>query len=249
MSKLFQGKTVVITGSNRGIGKAILEMFALNGANIIAHSRNMTDEFLNITKGLADEHKIDITPVFFDLRDDKKIDEFVKSIFESKTKVDILVNNAGITHNNLLSMSRVDDLLEQFEVNFYSIVKISKGISRLMTKNKNGIIVNISSTASLDGNIGKSFYGSSKAALNTFTKVLSRELGPYGVRVNAIAPGMTDTTMLGSFSKQIIDETLSNTLTRKLTTPEDIANVVMFLASDMSSYVTGQVIRVDGGMI
>jgi len=249
MSRLFHGKTVIITGSNRGIGKAILEMFAVNGANIIAHSRTLTDEFMTMIKSLEDENKIDITSVFFDLKDDKKIDEFVKSIFDSKMKIDILVNNAGITHNNLLSMSKVDDLLEQFEVNFYSVVKISKGISRLMTKNKSGAIVNLSSTASLDGNIGKSFYGSSKAALNTLTKVLSRELGPYGIRVNAIAPGMTNTTMLGTFSKQIIDETLSNTLTSKLTTPEDIANVVMFLASDMSSYVTGQVIRVDRGMI
>lgn len=249
MAGIFIGKTVLITGSNRGIGKEILNVFASNGANVIAHSREKTDDFSNYIQGLARDFDVKITPVFFDLRDENQIDALLKTLFESKVTIDGLVNNAGITHNALLSMSKMSDLKEQFDVNFFSLVYLTKQISRLMIRAKSGVIVNISSTAALDGNIGKSYYGSSKGALNTFTKVMSRELGPYGIRVNAIAPGMTETAMLKTFSDQLINETVSKTLKKQVGSPLDIANAVLFLVSDMSSYITGQVIRIDGGVL
>ena len=248
MSQIFDEKTVLITGCNRGIGKDLVNMFASHGANIIAHSRSRSDDFEMELKEIGKKLGVKISPAYFDLKIEAEIDEFTKELFQSKIVIDILVNNAGITHNSILSMSKNSELREQFDVNFFSVVHLTKQVSRIMMKQRKGNIINISSTAAIDGNIGKSLYGSSKGALNTFTKVLSRELGPYGIRVNAIAPGMTETDMLNTFSSKIIEDNIERTLTKRLATTNDIANAVMFLASDLSSYITGQVIRVDGGL-
>jgi 3-oxoacyl-[acyl-carrier protein] reductase len=246
--KLLIGKNAVITGSARGIGKSIVEVFAANGANIWACARKRTDEFEENMKLLSMKYNVEIKPVFFDLSDKEQIKIAVKEIMSDKKDVDILVNNAGITYNALFQMSTIDKINEVFEVNFISPFIFTQYIVKLMLKKKSGTIINISSTAAIDGNSGRAIYGASKAALLCATKSLAAELGDQGIRANVIAPGITKTDMLGSMSEEVINQTIMNTDLKRGGEPVDIASAVLFLASDLSSYVTGQVIRVDGGM-
>jgi len=165
-----------------------------------------------------------------------------------KRQIDILVNNAGITYNALFQMSTEEWINKTFDVNFVSPILFSQYILKLMLRNGSGAVVNISSSASLDGNSGRSIYGASKASINCATKSIAEELGSKGIRANCIAPGITQTDMLESMTEEVINETVLSTDSKKAGTPEDIANAALFLASDLSSYITGQILRVDGGM-
>ncbi|MDR1481590.1 MAG: SDR family oxidoreductase [Synergistaceae bacterium] len=245
---LLKGKNAIITGTRRGIGRAMINTFAANGANIYAHARSDSPEFIEETRLIADRYGVEIWPVFFDMRDGAAMKAFAKRIMSERRSVDVLVNNAGITHNALFHMTPEVILREQFEVNFFSMFFLTQYISKFMSKRKSGSIINIASTAGENGNPGKSAYGASKAAVIAMTKSIAAELGEYGVRANCIAPGVTETDMLSTLPSAVLEETKNGTDLRRVGLPSEIADTALFLASDLSSYITGQVIRVDGGL-
>jgi 3-oxoacyl-[acyl-carrier protein] reductase len=159
-----------------------------------------------------------------------------------------LVNNAGVTYNALFQMSSAESAREVFETNFFGLLTLTQGCVRLMARGKVGSIVNVSSSAAIDSDQGRSVYGASKAAVITLTKSTARELGPLGIRVNAVAPGITETSMLSSMSKEVIDSVAEATDLGRRGQPSEIAEAICFLVSPLASYVNGQVLRVDGGM-
>lgn len=245
---MLEGKNAIVTGCARGIGYKIVETFAANGANVWACARKQTEEFDKYTVDLSQKYGVKITPLYFELTDKEQMKAVVKQIMSEKTPVNILVNNAGITYNALYQMSTIDQIHQTLEVNFIAPYLFSQYIVKLMLKNKSGSIINIASSAGLDGNSGRSIYGASKAAVICATKALAEELGDKGIRANSVAPGITQTDMLSSMTEEVINETVTRTDMKRLGKTEDVANTVLFLASDLSSYITGQVLRVDGCM-
>ena len=246
---LIKGKTAVITGCNRGIGKALLEVFAKNGANVWACVRKPDVDFTEYIKGLVSEIGVKIRPVYFDLQDSEQIKEGIKTIRSAKEPIDILVNNAGVIHTSLFQMTSIDKMREMFELNLFSQMLLTQQISKIMMRQKSGSIINLSSSAAIEANEGRTAYAASKSALITSTQVLSKELAGCGIRVNAIAPGLTQTDMMvESTPEDILEKTLQRISMKRVGRPEEIAKTALFLASDLSSYMTGQVLRVDGGM-
>ena len=246
---LLKSKTAVVTGCNKGIGKKILEVFSANGATVFACVRNIDEEFKSFLNELEQKFNNQIIPIQFDLNDERKIKEAANSILTSNKSIDILVNNAATIHTSIFQMTPTKKLKELFEVNFFSQTIFTQYILKSMIKNKRGSIVYISSSSALDGNEGRSAYSSAKAAIIAHAKVLSRELGVHNIRINSIAPGLTNTDMMKkNHQEKIINEMISRISLRRIANPEEIANVVLLLSSDLTSYITGQVIRVDGGM-
>lgn len=243
----FKNKNVLITGSNRGIGKAILLEFAKNGANVLAHARKPTPEFGEFIDETSEKYNIKITPIYFDLTDYDAMKSAIKDLIKSKINIDILINNAGIPHGNLFQMTSISTIREVFETNLFAQMEITQIILKIMARNKQGSIVNIASTYGLDPSKGNSAYGTSKSALILWTMILAAECAPYGIRVNAIAPGLTDTTIVNCMEEKAKNEVLQNSTMKRLGKPEEIAQTVLFLASDEASFVNGQIIRVDGG--
>jgi len=227
----------------------MLIAFAENGANVWACCRTSTPEFEESAAELAKANGVAITPLFFDITDGRKMKEAVKTIQAARTSVDVLVNNAGITYNALYQMTSMDKMREVFEVNLFAQVALTQYIVKLMVRQKSGSIINISSSAALDANPGRSAYGASKAAVACMTRVMAHELAEQNIRVNAIAPGITDTDMAAeSMTGAAIDEAVQQTRLKRLGRPSEIADAAVFLASDLASYVTGEVLRVDGGL-
>lgn len=247
--KLLHKKTAVITGCNRGIGKAILKSFAENGADIFACVRKKNDDFSHFIAESMNVTGVQITPIYFDLNNAEEMKEAITQIRSTKKPIDILVNNAGIIFTALFQMTSLDKMQEIFDINFFSQMQFTQYISKLMIPRKIGSIINFSSSAAIEGNEGRAAYAASKAAMITATKVIAKELAVHHVRVNAIAPGLTQTDMMiESTSPEAIENTLKRICLKRVGQPEEIANVVLFLASHLSSYMTGQVLRVDGGM-
>jgi 3-oxoacyl-[acyl-carrier protein] reductase len=245
---LLCNKTAIITGTNRGIGRAILEAFAANGACIYAHARKETPEFLAFLDLIAEQYSVTIFPWCFDLTDYDAMKSKVKELMISKRPVDILLNNAGIIYNALFQMSSWEELHNQFEVNFFSVFRLTQYISRLMIRQNNGSIVNLASAVAIDGFSGKSAYGASKAAIISMTKSIAKELGKFCIRVNCLAPGIIETEMLNTMSEEVLTVTREATDLKRSGNPDEVAGAAVFLASDLSSYITGQVLRVDGGL-
>jgi 3-oxoacyl-[acyl-carrier protein] reductase len=246
---LLKNKTAVVTGCNRGIGKKILEVFSANGATIIACVRNITEEFKTSLNDIKKKFNNQIIPVQFDLNDENQIKEAAKNILSLNLSIDILVNNAATIYTSLFQMTSTKRLKEVFETDFFSQTLFTQYILKSMIKKKAGNILYISSSSALDGNEGRSAYSSAKAAMIAQAKVLSREVGMYNIRVNTIAPGLTDTDMMRqSTPKEIVNEAISRISLKRIANPEEIANIALLLSSDLSNYITGQVIRVDGGM-
>jgi 3-oxoacyl-[acyl-carrier protein] reductase len=246
--KVLHGKNAIITGCARGIGKAMLENFAEHGANVWACARSLTPEFESRCAELAVNCGVQIVPLCFDITNKDEMKNAVKVVMKSELKVNVLVNNAGLTHNALHQLTSEAALREQMEVNFFAPFLFTQNIVKLMLRYGGGSIINVASSAALDGNQGRAAYGASKAALLCATRALSREVGTQGVRANVIAPGITETDMIGSMTDAVIAETVAGTDMLRIGAPTDIAKVAVFLASDLSSYITGQVLRVDGGM-
>lgn len=246
--KILDGKNIIVTGTAKGMGLAMMELFSKLGASVFALARKETEEHLELCKKISLDNNVEIIPLYFDLTDEDGMKEAVKNIRSTKKKIDGLVNNAGITHNSLCQMTKMEDVRRVMETNFFAPYLLIQYISKIMVRTGGGSIVNIASTAALDGNAGKSAYGPSKAALITLTKCLAEELGDKGIRANAICPGVTDTGMIAQMHDYIYEIEKNAASLKKNGKPQDIANTAAFLLSDMSSYITGQVIRVDGGI-
>jgi len=241
-------KTAIITGTNRGIGKQIITTFAKNGYDIWACARNNNSEFEEYIEDLSYRYNVIIEPVYFDLSDSNSIKNGIKSILCEKKPIDVLVNNAGVAHGGLIQMTSVDDIRDVFDINFFAMVQITQMVFRSMVRNGRGSIINMGSVAGLDLEEGNCAYGVSKAAVMAFTKTAAKEFARYNIRVNAVAPGLTDTTMATMMDKKAGEAMLSRSSLGRLATPEEISNAVLWLASDEASFVTGQTLRVDGGM-
>jgi 3-oxoacyl-[acyl-carrier protein] reductase len=246
LSQILKNKVAFITGANRGIGKKIAQLFASNGSDLILHSRkkgNLDSFLIELMK-----YKINVQPLYFDNSNVNEINENLKNIRKYFSSVDILVNNAGIQRDGLLGMIPNEMIIDTFSTNVFSNIIISQWVSRLMMKNNSGSIINISSIMGTHGAKGQAVYSSSKAAINGLTLSLSKELAPLNIRVNAIAPGFIKTDMTSQLSEVQYKSRMESIRMKRIGLPEDIANLALFLASESSNYITGQVIHVDGGM-
>ncbi len=248
MSNLLMGKRAFITGANRGIGKVIAETFASNGANLTLCARKETKEFILFSKELTRKYDVSIALIYFDLSNEVEIKEVLNKYLLKNKGIDILINNAGIAHGGFFNMTSIHKIKEVFEVNFFSQLIVTQLISRVMIRNKKGSIINISSVAGIDALPGYIAYGSSKSALIFATRSISKELASYGIRVNALAPGLTDTEMAKEMEFKAKDHLISASSMARMATPQEIADSALFLASDLSHFINGQILRVDGGM-
>lgn len=244
---MLREKVAIVTGANRGIGLAIVKVFAQNGARIWACARKESQEFEEYLGELASSYNTVITPLYFDVTDQEKVKKAVCRIGQESKKIDILVNNAGISVVRLFSMTSIDIIKNVLDTNFLSQISLSQMVSRHMIKNKLGVIINIASVTGLNPKEGGIAYGSSKAAVLFSTKTMALELGKYGIRVNSVSPGFIDTDMWKNRNENLKKKMLEETPLQRQGTPEEVANTVLFLASDLSSYITGQNIIVDGG--
>lgn len=245
---ILKGKNAIVTGANRGIGKAIVECFATEGANIWAFARRKDVEFENSLKELAETNGVWIEPVYFDLTNEKDMRLAIQTVFREKKSIDVLVNNAGICEYHPFTMTSTETMEKIMNTNYFAPLSLTQMISRKMGKGSTGSIIFLSSISGLRGEYGTAAYGGSKAAVAHAVKTLSLEFAKQNIRVNGVAPGMVDTDM-----KKLADEKTWNNLIQQVylkreADPMEIANVVAFLASDKSGYIDGQIIRVDGGM-
>ena len=246
---MFNGKTVLITGSNRGIGRAATEAFAAEGASVLACARKQTPEFEADMAGLAEKYDVEITPVYFDLADEEAVKNAIKQIATDKKRIDVLVNNAGVAFGGLMTMTPISKLKEVFQINYFSQILMMQQVSKLMMRQKSGVIINMASVGGIETNAGYLAYGSSKAALIWATRCVSKELAPYGIRVNAVAPGLTKTEMGLYKSEEELNKVVSRSSLKRLAKPEEIAQGILFLASERSSFTTGTILTIDGGRL
>ncbi len=248
--KSLKNKNVIITGCNKGIGKSTLENFAKYGANIFACVRSETSDFKKFISSLKNKYKIKIYIIKLDLLKKSSISNCANEILKLTKDVDILVNNAGILFNSLFQMTSEKQLQEMFQVNYFGQIYLTQIISRRMVKNKKGNIIFVSSTSGINGDYGRFAYSSSKAAILSSVKTLAKEFSNYNIRVNAISPGLTETDLMLSNTKQnIIDAEVEKILLKRVATTNEISDIILFLASEKSSYVNGQNIVVNGGSL
>lgn len=240
-------RNIIITGCNRGIGKSFVEAFANAGYNIWACARTPNADFESWLVQLSEKFGIWIKPVYFEMSDTESLNAGIQSILDENLPIDVLINNAGISAVGLLSMSKVDDIEKMFQVNYFSMLRIIQKVSKRMSRQKSGSIINMGSLAGIEPQPGKIAYGSTKAAVIMMTKCLAKELGPLGIRVNAIAPGPIETEMIQQYKDGMIEKLASESALRRLGKTQEIANVALFLASEQASYINGETINVDGG--
>jgi len=236
------GQVAVVTGASRGIGRAIAEKLHAAGADVVLVARNETllEETASTMGGAM------VVPM--DVSSADEVEAGFRSIINEKGKIDILVNNAGITRDNLLLRLKEEDIQQVLDVNLKSMFFTSKNVLRSMMKQRRGRIINITSVIGLMGNAGQSNYAASKAGIIGFTKSLAREVGSRNITVNAVAPGFIETDMTAELSENVQKEMAASIALGRFGSTEDVANAVLFLASDLAAYVTGDVMNVTGGM-
>jgi 3-oxoacyl-[acyl-carrier protein] reductase len=246
--KLLEGKVALITGASRGIGKGIAEAFAKNGANVVFTYLSSVEKGEALEKELA-AFGIKAKGYRSDAGDFKAADELVTAVCADFGTVDVLVNNAGITRDTLLMRMSEQQWDEVMHANLKSVFNLTKAVQRPMLKQRKGSIINMSSVVGVKGNAGQSNYAASKAGIIGFTKSIALELGSRNIRSNAIAPGFIETEMTAALDPKVVQSWKDAIPLKRGGSVEDVANLTVFLASDMSSYITGQVINVCGGML
>ncbi len=246
--KKLEGRTALITGCNRGIGRAIMQELVTEGANIIACTREQTSEQDVFYMRCQSEYGVQIYPVYFDLSDGDAIRIALKEIYSLKLFIDILVNNAGILNTDGLLRLKLEDAHRVMQVNYFAPLQLTQGIVKLMLRSKSASIINVASIAALKPTVGNTVYGASKAALVSMTTCWAKELAPAGIRVNVVAPGYLNTDMSAGVDAKVMAQLVDDTLLKRLGTPEEVAKVVSFLASDDSSYINGEIIKITGGV-
>lgn len=245
---MLEGKNAIVTGARSGIGFSTLRLFAKNGCNCWAVVHRDDDEFIKRVQQLESECHVWIKPVHIDLSNSDSIKEGVKGILKEKLSIDILVNAAGIVSpNRLFTMTKMEDVRRVMDVNFFSVIELIQLVCRPMMRQRSGSIINIASISAWGSDTSQMEYAASKAALVIATKKLARELGSSGIRVNAVAPGLTNTKMLNALDDDAIEHIKKGLGLHRFGTPEEIAEVCLFLASEKAAYITGEIIKVDGG--
>lgn len=245
---MLKGKVALITGAVKGIGRAIAEKFAKEGANLVINYRTSIDNLKELEEKLKG-YGSEVLLVQGDVKNYGDAENIVKAAIEKFGKIDILVNNAGITRDNLLMRMSLEDFDEVLEVNLKGAFNVIKAGVPFLIKQKSGRIINISSVIGIIGNAGQANYAASKAGLIGLTKSVAKEIASRNITVNAIAPGYIVTDMTEKLPEKIKEKMMELIPLKRLGNPEDVANLAAFLASDMASYITGQVINVDGGMV
>jgi 3-oxoacyl-[acyl-carrier protein] reductase len=246
--KLLEGKVAIITGASRGIGSGIAKVFAQNGANVAFTYSSSAESALVLEKEL---NALGIKSKGYksNAADFNEAQKLVDDVMADFGNIDILINNAGITKDNLLMRMSEEDFDAVMNINLKSVFNMTKAVQKVMLKNRKGSIVNMSSVVGVKGNAGQANYAASKAGMIGFTKSIALELGSRNIRCNAIAPGFIETEMTAKLNEEVVKGWRESIPLKRGGTPEDVANVCVFLSSDMSAYVTGQVINVDGGML
>ena len=246
--KLLQGKTAIITGASRGIGKGIAEIFAKNGANIAFTYSSSVESAQALEKEL-NAMGIKAKGYQSDASDFNEAQAFVDAVLEDFETVDILINNAGITKDNLLMRMSEEDFDKVIDVNLKSVFNMTKAIQKTFLKQRSGSIINMSSVVGVKGNAGQTNYSASKAGVIGFSKSVALELGSRNIRCNVIAPGFIETEMTAKLNEEVVKGWRDAIPLKRGGSTEDVANACLFFASDMSSFVTGQVLNVCGGML
>lgn len=241
-------KSALITGATRGIGKQIAITLAKQGYNIALNYRKENEELEN-TKKEIEEIGVQVLAVKGDVSNFEDCENFVKQVIERFGQIDVLVNNAGITKDMLLMRMKKEDFEQVIDTNLVGTFNVTKNVVPYMMKARSGRIINISSVVGIAGNAGQTNYSASKAGIIGFTKSLAKEIASRNILVNAVAPGFIETNMTDILKDDVKQEIAKNIPLKRMGTAQDVANVVKFLASDDSSYITGQVINVDGGML
>ena len=242
---LLAGKIALVTGAGKGIGNKTVECFAEEGAIVYAtdYVDGCLDEF---AKELSNRCKTDVIPIYFDVTDETAAKNAIMRVRKEQGRLDILVNNAGIMRDNVIGMIGQKLLHDVFDINVFAVINMIQLVNKLMSRQKAGTIVNISSIVGVEGAAGQLVYSASKGAVAALTKAAAKELAPNGIRVNAVAPGLINTGLLQAIGDEKIAENLKNVRMGRLGEPIDVANVILFLASDLSGYVTDEIIGIDG---
>lgn len=241
---LLNEKIVIITGGSRGIGAELVQRFSKEGAKVVFTYRSSKEK----ADQLADSCEGEVTAIQSDASKFEEAESLVKQVIELHGKVDVLINNAGITKDNLLLRMNEEQWDGIMDVNLKSVFNMTKNILRPMLKQRAGSIINMSSVVGVFGNAGQSNYAASKAGIIGFTKSIAKEIGSRGIRCNAVAPGFIQTDMTDELDEKVIENYVSNIPLNRLGTPDDVASLCVFLASDLSTYVSGQVVSVCGGL-
>ncbi len=246
--KLLEGKNVIITGASRGIGTGIARVFAEHGANIAFTYSSSEAPAIALQKELT-QLGVKAKAYKSNAASFQESETLITSVLEDFGGIDVLINNAGITKDNLLMRMNEEDFDTVIEINLKSVFNMTKAVQRTLLKQRSGSIINMSSVVGVKGNAGQTNYAASKAGIIGFTKSVALELGSRNIRCNAIAPGFIETEMTGKLDEKTVQSWRDAIPLKRGGSPEDVANACLFLASDLSSYVTGQVLHVDGGML
>ncbi len=246
--KLLEGKNVLVTGASRGIGRGIAIQMAKHGANVAFTFRSSEEKAMQLEKELTDLG-IKAKAYQSDAADFEQAQNLIEKVLKDFGNIDVLINNAGITKDNLLLRMTEADFDQVIQVNLKSVFNMTKAVVRPMMKQRKGSIINISSIVGVRGNAGQANYAASKAGIIGFSKSVAQELGSRNIRCNVVAPGFIETEMTQALDEKVLEEWKKQIPLRRTGKPEDVANACVFLSSDLSDYITGQVLIVDGGMV
>lgn len=245
---MLKGKNVIVTGATRGIGREIALTLAQNGANIAMNYRNLNSEVEDLINEIK-SFGVDALAIKCDVSIIEEVDNFVKEVKSHYNTIDVLVNNAGITKDGLIIRMKEEDFDDVLDVNLKGTFNTTKSVSSIMVRQKYGKIINISSVVGIAGNAGQCNYAASKAGVIGFSKSVARELASRNINVNVVAPGYINTDMTKNLPDKVKEEIIKSIPMKKIGDPKEVANLVLFLSSNLSDYITGQVINVDGGMV